>query len=67
VGVRADLLPVISQDKVTIDKAMLPALYQPFRKEREHPYGRSLRILEPLKNISFKTIFNISYTYHNMT
>jgi len=39
VGVRADLLPVISQDKVTIDKAMLPALYQPFRKEREHPYG----------------------------
>ena len=57
-GVRPNLLPVISQDKVgwqgcgsclaekrgqvTIDKAMLPALYQPFRKEREHPYGWSL-------------------------
>ncbi|CAK9070905.1 Uncharacterized protein SCF082_LOCUS35175 [Durusdinium trenchii] len=38
-GVRPNLLPVISQDKVTIDKAMLPALYQPFRTEREHPYG----------------------------
>lgn len=27
--------------QVTIDKAMLPALYQPFRTEREHPYGRA--------------------------
>lgn len=29
--------------EVTIDKAMLPALYQPFRTEREHPYGRGAR------------------------
>lgn len=38
-GVRPDLLPVISQRQVSIDKSMLPALYQPFREERKHPYG----------------------------
>ncbi|CAJ1370612.1 unnamed protein product [Effrenium voratum] len=44
-GVRPDLLPVISQGKVGIDKSMLPALYQPFRKDSEHPYGQ----VEPSK------------------
>ncbi|CAE7400409.1 unnamed protein product [Symbiodinium natans] len=38
-GIRSDLLPVISQAQVSMDKSMLPALYQPFREERKQPHG----------------------------